>query len=33
MGGLISTHLANHKNLDLLIADRTFSSLENVVYD
>lgn len=33
MGGLIATHLANNKDLDLLIADRTFLSLHEVAYD
>ncbi len=32
IGGLIAAHVAKKKNLDLLVADRTFSSMDNVVY-
>ena len=32
IGGLIANHIAKKKQVDLLIADRTFSSLSNVAY-
>ena len=32
IGGLIATNIAKKKRVDLLVADRTFSSISNVVY-
>lgn len=31
MGGIVASHLANHCKIDFMFADRTFSSLKNVV--
>ena len=32
LGGMVASHLANEMSLELLVADRTFSSMANVVY-
>ena len=32
IGGMVANHIARKKGIDLLVADRTFSSLSNVAY-